>query len=242
MVSFNLQRTASGNGASDSPSISADGRFVTYRSAASDLVTGDNNNQTDVFVFDRLTGTNTLASVNQAGTAAGNDRSSGPVISADGSTIAFRSVASDLVPGDFNNTQDVFSFRLASPAFVDSDGDGMDDNWERAYFSDLSHTGSADSDGDGLSDLMEYEAGTNPIDASSSLNARASVGQLTGQVTVTWAAAPGRSYGVEYKNDLNETNWNGIEGGTMVNGPTAICLDNGPGAGNQRFYRIVLVE
>jgi Tol biopolymer transport system component len=242
LISFNLQRTASGNGASDSPSISADGRFVTYRSAASDLVTGDDNNQTDVFVFDRLTGTNTLVSVNQTGSASGNDRSSGPVISADGSTIVFRSVASDLDAGDFNGTQDVFSFRLAYPAFVDSDSDGMDDNWERAYFGDLSHAGSADSDGDGLSDLMEYKAGTNPIDASSSLNAQASVASLTGQATVTWDAAPGRSYRLEYKNDLSETNWTAAPAGVMVNGLTATCSDNTPATGNQRFYRIVVVE
>src|SRR5881628_3038462 len=74
LVSFNRDRTGSGSGPSDSPSITDDGRFVTYRSAARDLVAGDNNNQPDVFLFDRLTGTNTLISVNQAGTAPGNDR------------------------------------------------------------------------------------------------------------------------------------------------------------------------
>ena len=242
LVSFNSERTGSGNGASDSPSISADGRFVTYRSAASDLVAGDSKDQTDVFVFDRLTGTNALVSLNQTGTASGNDRSGGPVISADGSTIVFRSVASDLITGDLNGTQDVFAFQLASAAFIDSDGDGMDDNWERACFGDLSHDGTADSDGDGLSDLMEYKAGTNPLDATSSLNARAIVAPLTSQVTVTWDASPGRSYRLEYKNDLDETSWNPVSSGVLVNGSTAVCLDNTPATGNQRFYRIVVVE
>ncbi|HXT39066.1 MAG TPA: hypothetical protein VN887_03495 [Candidatus Angelobacter sp.] len=242
LVSFNHERTGSGNGASDSPSISADGRFVTYRSAASDLVAGDSNDQTDIFVFDRLAGTNTLVSLNQTGAAPGNDRSSAPVISANASTIVFRSVASDLGTGDFNNTQDVFDFRLAPTAFVDSDADGMDDNWERACFGDLSHDGLADSDGDGLSDLMEYKAGTNPIDASSSLNARASVEPSTSRVTVTWDASPGRSYRLEYKNDLAGTNWNPVLAGVLVNGSTAICLDDTPATGNQRFYRVVVVE
>src|SRR5207249_5983308 len=80
LVSFNRDRTGSGNGPSDSPSISADGRFVTYQSDASDLVAGDNNNQPDVFVFDRLTGINTLISVQQAGAGPGNGPSSSPVI------------------------------------------------------------------------------------------------------------------------------------------------------------------
>ena len=112
LTSFNHDRTGSGNGPSDSPSISADGRFVTYRSSADDLAAGDNNGQPDVFVFDRLTGTNTLVSVNQSGTASGNDRSTGPTISTDGTTIVFRSVAADLITGDFNNTQDVFFFHV----------------------------------------------------------------------------------------------------------------------------------
>ncbi|HKI72966.1 MAG TPA: hypothetical protein VKA81_11345 [Verrucomicrobiae bacterium] len=112
LISFNQDRTGSGDGPSDSPSISADGRFVTYRSSADDLVAGDNNGQPDAFVFDRLTGTNTVVSVSQSGTASGNDRSTGPTISTDGTTIVFRSVASDLIAGDFNNTQDVFLFRV----------------------------------------------------------------------------------------------------------------------------------
>ncbi|PYJ99481.1 MAG: hypothetical protein DME23_09410, partial [Verrucomicrobia bacterium] len=48
----------------------------------------------------------------QSGTASGNDRSTGPTISTDGTTIVFRSVASDLITGDFNNTQDVFFFHV----------------------------------------------------------------------------------------------------------------------------------
>lgn len=45
---------------------------------------------------------------------------------------------------------------------ADDDGDGMADVFELAYFSDLSHDGTADGDGDGLTDLAEYCAGANP--------------------------------------------------------------------------------
>ena len=242
LISFNRDRTASGNGPSDSPSISADGRFVVYRSSASDLVEDDNNGLPDIFLFDRLTGTNRLVSVNQTGTASGNDRSSGPAISAAGSIIAFRSVASDLVTGDFNDTQDVYVFQVPTATFTDSDADGMDDAWEKAYFGDLSHTGSGDSDDDGITDSVEFKTGTNPRDPVSRFSAQASLLPGGNQVTIRWPAVPGWSYRVQYNEDLGKTNWNDVSGGVMVNGTIATGVDNAAGTSNHRFYRVTLVE
>jgi Tol biopolymer transport system component len=112
LVSVNSAGTASGNGTSQSPVISADGRFVAFTSAASDLVGGgvDANGTQDVYVRDLMTGTTTLVSINSAGTAAGNAASGNPVISADGHLVAFTSDASDLVATgvDANGTTDVF--------------------------------------------------------------------------------------------------------------------------------------
>src|SRR6185503_1819994 len=108
-------------------------------------------------------GINSLISVQQSGAGPGNDFSSTPVISADGSAIVFKSVASDLIANDNNGAQDVFVFHLALGLLVDLDGDGMDDGWETRYFGDLTHTGSADSDGDGVSDWMESKTGTDPM-------------------------------------------------------------------------------
>ncbi|HUF60921.1 MAG TPA: LamG-like jellyroll fold domain-containing protein [Verrucomicrobiales bacterium] len=48
---------------------------------------------------------------------------------------------------------------------ADSDGDGLDDNWEIANFGDLSRDGSGDEDGDGLSDAEEHDLGTDPNNA-----------------------------------------------------------------------------
>ena len=42
-----------GNGVSFNPSISSDGRFVAFRSYATNLVPGDTNSDADVFVYDR---------------------------------------------------------------------------------------------------------------------------------------------------------------------------------------------
>src|SRR5438552_18469395 len=83
------------------PSISADGRFVAFTSAAINLVPGDTNGVTDVFVHDRLTVTTERVSVDSAGAQA-NDGSNFPAISADGSVVAFVSTATNLVPDDTN--------------------------------------------------------------------------------------------------------------------------------------------
>lgn len=97
------------NGASDFPDISHDGRFVAYRSAASDIVAGDTNGVPDAFVYDRLTGSNQLLSVAESGSA-GNARSFAPVFSGDGRTLVFPSWATDLALADLNQSGDLFAF------------------------------------------------------------------------------------------------------------------------------------
>jgi archaellum component FlaF (FlaF/FlaG flagellin family) len=94
-------------GPSFDSSISADGRFVAFSSLATNLVPGDTDNRSDIFVRDLLTNTTTRVSVDSAGNQ-GNDYSSNSFISADGRFVAFSSYASNLVPGDTNNTQDIF--------------------------------------------------------------------------------------------------------------------------------------
>jgi archaellum component FlaF (FlaF/FlaG flagellin family) len=91
------------------PSISADGRYVAFESAASNLVPDDTNGQWDVFVYDRQTGTTQRVSLAAAGTQ-GNSSSNAPSISADGRYVAFESAASNLVPGDTNGQRDVFVY------------------------------------------------------------------------------------------------------------------------------------
>jgi Tol biopolymer transport system component len=106
---------AQANYASDSPSISADGRYVAFESGASNLVDGDTNSYQDVFVRDRVAGTTTLVSVPMSG-GQGNRGSGdfGVTISADGRYVAFASDASNLVAGDTNGQTDVFVRDLAA--------------------------------------------------------------------------------------------------------------------------------
>jgi Tol biopolymer transport system component len=96
-----------GNGDSLDPAISADGRYVAFYSCASDLVPGDTNSSSDIFVHDRQTGTTERVSVGTSGNQ-GNGDSHKPVLSADGRYAAFQTLASNLVPGDTNSTYDVF--------------------------------------------------------------------------------------------------------------------------------------
>ena len=94
--------------------ISADGRFVAFGSVATNLVTGDTNGSTDVFVRDRQAGTTQRVSVNSAGIQ-GNNLSDQPALSADGSLVFFQSASSNLVSGDTNDAYDVFMHELATP-------------------------------------------------------------------------------------------------------------------------------
>jgi archaellum component FlaF (FlaF/FlaG flagellin family) len=90
------------NGAEDQSAISGDGRYVAFNSWASNLVPGDTNGATDVFVHDRQTGVTERVSVDSAGNQT-NGPSSTFAISGDGRYVAFNSEASNLVPGDTNN-------------------------------------------------------------------------------------------------------------------------------------------
>ena len=89
------------------PNISADGRFVTFYSYASNLVTDNTNGWSHVFVHDRQTRQTTRVSVSSTGDLANQDNRF-PSISADGRFVAFNSFASNLVPNDTNNTWDAF--------------------------------------------------------------------------------------------------------------------------------------
>ncbi len=160
---------AQAGGDSRRPSISDDGQLVVFESDASNLVAGDTNNATDVFLRDRQSGTTTRMSLTEEGTQTGNsgtpagvepaisgdgeyvafvsgmalvsqdttesydvyvvevdtgdislatvssDETIGtqgsphdPTLSDDGSKVAYTSYSSDLVPGDTNNTWDIF--------------------------------------------------------------------------------------------------------------------------------------
>ena len=110
LVSARFGTGTGGNAASDWPEISADGRFIAYRSLATNLLAAlTSNTVPNLFLYDRLAGLSTLLSASTLTGRPADNRSLSPVFSADGHTLLFQSWASDLVPGDFNHWDDIFA-------------------------------------------------------------------------------------------------------------------------------------
>jgi Mg-chelatase subunit ChlD len=133
------------NGSSEDPTISPDGRFVAFRSAASNLVAGDTNNKYDIFVHDRQTGTTTRVSVTNSGAQA-TGASDSPVVARDGAAVVFRSFASNLVSGDTNGETDIFVRDLVAGSTT------------RVSVSSSGAQGNAGTDGPTISDDGRYVA------------------------------------------------------------------------------------
>jgi Tol biopolymer transport system component len=100
------------NGAASQPAISANGLYVAFTSAASNLFPKDNNDQTDVFVRDLATGQTVLVSANKNGS--GNGWSSNPSISSSGRFVSFDSSATNLQGSPHNHVPNVYERDLAT--------------------------------------------------------------------------------------------------------------------------------
>lgn len=160
------------NGDSERAAVSADGRYIVFRSSASNLVTGDCNGSPDIFLRDTVLGTTTRISVGDNGQAA-NGVSSYPAISTDGRYVEFSSTASNLVAGDTNGVADIFvrdlqtgKIRLVSVDSNGVQGNGISDG--RASFAVnypyLVFASSASNlvvgDGNGVADIFAVDFGT----------------------------------------------------------------------------------
>lgn len=167
-VSLALDGTSAPNGESHGPDLSADGRMVAFHSRASDLAAGDvQDNQDDVFVHDRQTGV-TLKLTPDA-----DSFSNSAAISADGRHVAFKSRATNLVPGDGNERDDVFVHdldsgvtSLASVAFDGGGGDSYSENpalsadGQRVAFTSPATNLVEDGDGNDFADVFVRDRDT----------------------------------------------------------------------------------
>jgi Tol biopolymer transport system component len=104
---------AAANAFSDAPDISADGRYVVFASAATNLVAGDTNGSVDVFLRDRVGGVTIRVSVGPGGVQADGPVTQ-PVISHDGTHVAFVSEATNLVATDTDASADVLVRNLVT--------------------------------------------------------------------------------------------------------------------------------
>ena len=99
----------SANGSSSLGSISDDGQYISYISDADNIVAGDINGATDIFVYDRLNQTTELVSLGLDGAAANGNSSLG-LLSGDGRYVVYQSDADNLVAGDVNGATDIFVY------------------------------------------------------------------------------------------------------------------------------------
>jgi Tol biopolymer transport system component len=192
---------APSNGASASPSISADGRYVAFASLGTNLIAGDTNAAEDVFVRDRVAGTTERVSLT-ASDGQVPSASTLPVISGDGQYLLFRSYSSIVVSGDTGSDLDVFIRDLTAgttemvsvnSAEVEGDADSgtslyglSDDGRYVAFPSNATNLGAAGSclvSPCGRIYLRDRTAGTTML-ASVSL-AGTSANDISGEVTIS---------------------------------------------------------
>jgi Tol biopolymer transport system component len=187
-----IDRTGTHARTGSDASISADGRYIAFASAASDLLEGDTNGVQDIFIRDRQQQRTERVSVSSQGTEA-NCRQWGTSVSADGRHVAFNSCADNLVAADTNGGDDVFvrdrlaqaTLRVSSAmaggqdhgALVDStiSGDGR-------YVAFATSAALVPEDSNGATDVFVH-------DRSSGLTERASLGNDVAQANGDSAGA-----------------------------------------------------
>ncbi|MBX3400038.1 MAG: hypothetical protein KF873_14955, partial [Gemmataceae bacterium] len=128
--------------------MSDDGRYVVFAYGADDLVTGDTNGQTDVFIRDLVAGTTKLVSRTSGGVS-GNGGSGRPIISGNGKTVVFVSGATDLTgTSDTNGDNDLFAYDVAtgSVTLITKSADGTSAvsgalRGTKVFFQDIDESG-----------------------------------------------------------------------------------------------------
>ncbi len=158
-------------GSSYFPSISGNGRFIAFESSATNLVEGDTNGETDVFVHDLKTRKTTLVSVSSQGVQ-GNRTSYHAVISANGRYVAFECLATNLVEGDTNMKTDIMVHdrKTKRTVRVSVDSNGAQADGESGYPSisakgrsivfPSSATNLVEGDTNGLRDVFAHDLKT----------------------------------------------------------------------------------
>jgi hypothetical protein len=120
----------------------------------------------------------------------------------------------------------------------DTDGDGIDDDWEREWFGGLTPDATTDFDADGASDRDEFRAGTNPTNPASHLRILTLNTPQKNSIEIRWSAVPGRTYQVQSAPTVRGAIWTNVPSGSVTAaGAVANWTGAQPGAGRQ-FYRV----
>ncbi len=126
---------------------------------------------------------------------------------------------------------------MAVQAALDSDSDGLNDDWEITHFGSLAaQSGTNDPDGDGFDNAQEFFAGTDPNNAAS-LPLITAITPSGSDVLITFSSVAGKSYTVERATDLVPMSWSPVTNVTAT-GSSSQITDAGAAALSQRFYRV----
>lgn len=128
---------------------------------------------------------------------------------------------------------------VATP-FVDSDGDGLPDDWEQQYFGGQANPGD-DPDGDGMNNLAEYKAGTDPTDPNSRFAFIRVQPHVEAGLVVEWASVTGESYELQRSADLL-TGFVAIQSNISATPPKNTHHDATATGAGPYFYRLRLHE
>lgn len=227
---------------------SGEGRFLAYISSAGD-VPQDTNQLFDVYLYDNWTGSRQLVSQSPITGQAANRISDAPDISADGRYVAFESWATDIV-SPANGLKNVFlrdvwtgDTVLLSASYVSAgtgDGDSVGPTFSADGQTLVFHSAASDlitNDFNQGADIFVLKlASTNPIPAYACQLIYVPQGQAA--PTLSWPAAPGCSYQVQFKDNLTDPVWRALNAPVTITGTQASATDTGIGGGH-RFYRIV---
>jgi len=154
--------------------------------------------------------------------------------------LAFSSGSANDVDGDGLPNQDEITL-ASNYEDPDTDGDGMEDGFENAYFgSPVAGDPEADPDGDGMTNVQEHDAGTNPLAQASAFRITSIVPAIGG-FTITWTTVPGHAYQLAYR-DVPTSAFNPLPGDPIIaTGSTTNQTDATVGGAAQRQYRVEVI-
>jgi hypothetical protein len=137
-------------------------------------------------------------------------------------------------------------------ASLDTDGDGLPDWWESLYFGNRTNATPQAAAANGFSNLQCYELGLNPLNSASTFCVKAGVQPITNCPRIAWNSVGGKTYTVQYANNLGGSGSSFVQAMTVTETnvaagvqTTSSFVDNysltGGSFTNSRFYRVMLV-
>lgn len=118
---------------------------------------------------------------------------------------------------------------------LDTDTDGLPDDWEQFYFTNLTNTASADFDNDGASNQSEYLSDTNPTDAASVFRIKTFQHNAT-QSELHWPNLPSRRFEMDFSDNL--TTWQTITNPALLFPTAANAIWSETTNAPSRYYRV----